>query len=378
MSEIAREIRYLRRMGIVLTILTCLLLVVLGIYAWPLIRARFFPGAPGRAITPRGPLMSFENVAIDVAKKAGPSVAYITTDTRALNRRTRAVEDVPQGAGSGFIWDEQGHIVTNFHVIENASAAHVVLHDQTTYDAQLIGTDPSHDLAVLQIKVPLGVRLTPISLGSSNDLQVGQSAYAIGNPFGLDKTMTEGIVSALNRTIPGAGGKDIDEAIQISTVINPGSSGGPLLDSDGRLIGVTTAIYSPSGAWSGVGFAIPVDLANQVVPKIIAAGRRAQLAINFDDSIPLPNNLEGLPITAVQPNSTAATAGLIAASQVPAARGGRFPRFTLGDIIIQIDGQPIKNSADLFDILNKHAPGDTVEMTLWNNGNVRRIRVQTQ
>ncbi len=378
MSEYARELRYLRRMGILLTLLTVLLLLVLGFYAWPIVRARFFPSAAQRTVTQRGPLFAFENVAIDVAKKAYPSVVYITTDTRAMNRRTRAIEDVPEGAGSGFIWDEQGHIVTNFHVIENASAAHVVLHDQTTYDAQLIGTDPSHDLAVLQIKVPLGIRLTPVEVGGSADLQVGQTAFAIGNPFGLDKTMTEGIVSALNRTIPGAGGQDIDEVIQVSTVINPGNSGGPLLDSAGRLIGVTTAIYSPSGAWAGVGFAIPVDMANQVVPKIIAAGRRAQLGISYDDSLRqmLPPTVQGLPLTAVQPNSTAAQAGLVGAAQ--GGRGGRFGRYSLGDVITRINSDEVKNSADLFRALNKVAPGEVVDMTLWNNGAVRHAKVQTQ
>ena len=252
MSDLSREVRYVRRMGFILTVLTSMLLVVLGFYAWQLIRAKFFPAEGARPITERGPLMSFEKVTIDVVKKASPSVAYINTDMRAINLRTRAIEDVPQGAGSGIIWDEQGHVVTNFHVIQNASAAHVVLFDQSAFDAKLVGADPSHDLAVLKIDTPLGMHLVPIEMGTSADLQVGQSTFAIGNPFGLDQTVTTGIVSALKRTITDAEGHSLEDVIQTDAAINPGNSGGPLLDSAARLIGINTAtaVYSSSHAYA--------------------------------------------------------------------------------------------------------------------------------
>lgn len=383
MTEFSREVKYVRRMGFLLTALTTMLLVVLGFYAWQMVWARYFSPTT-RAITPRGSLFSFENVTIDVVKKAKPSVVYITTDMRAFNRRTRAVEDVPQGAGSGFIWDEQGHVVTNFHVIQNASAAHVVMSDETTYDAKIVGADPSHDLAVLKIDVPLTTTLVPIQVGTSGDLQVGQSTYAIGNPFGLDQTVTSGIVSALKRTIPGAGGDPIEDVIQTDAAINPGNSGGPLLDSAARLIGINTAIFSPSGSYAGIGFAIPVDTANRVVPEIIRTGKfqRARMGVSFDDTLQdfLPTNVHGLAVSTVEPNSPAATAGISPATQ-GFGRGGGFGRGTriaLGDVITQINDHPIKNGGDLFTTMDHIKPGDTITVTLWNNGATRQVHVTTQ
>ena len=384
MSDLSREVRHVRRMGFILTVLTSMLLIVLGFYAWQLIRVKFFPAEGARPITQRGPLFSFENVTIDVAKKASPSVAFITTDVRAFNRGTRAVEDVPQGAGSGIIWDEQGHVVTNFHVIQNASAAHVVLSDQSTYGATIIGADPSHDLAVLKIDVPLGMRLVPIQMGTSADLVVGQSTFAIGNPFGLDQTVTTGIVSAVKRTIPNRiTGDPIEDVIQTDAAINPGNSGGPLLDSAARLIGINTAIYSPSGAYAGIGFAIPVDTANRVVPQIIKTGKfqRALLGVSFDDSLQrlLPPNVQGVAVSTVEPNSAAAGAGLTAATTQGRGGFGRgLARTTLGDVITQINDHPIKNGGDLFTTMDHITPGETVTITVWNNGTTRQVRVKTQ
>jgi S1-C subfamily serine protease len=387
MNDLSREVRYVRRMGFLLTVLTSMLLIVLAFYGWQLIRVKFFAAAGARPITPRGPLFAFENVAIDVAKQATPSVAFITTDMRAFNRRTRTVEDVPQGAGSGVIWDEQGHVVTNFHVIQTASAAHVILNDQSTFSAQLVGADPSHDLAVLKINVPLGSHLVPIPLGTSSDIQVGQSVFAIGNPFGLDQSVSAGIVSALNRTITGPDGNPIDGLIQTDAAINPGNSGGPLLDSTGRLIGINTAIYSPTHASAGIGFAIPVDTANRVVPQIIKTGKfqRARLGISYDETLQalLPTGVQGIPISAVEPDSPAADAGLTPAVQGRGGFGGAFgrgPRTVLGDVITQINDRPIKTAGDVFSAMDRLSPGDKVTLTLWNNTTrtTRQIEVKTQ
>jgi S1-C subfamily serine protease len=391
MTEFSREVRYVRRMGYLLTALTTMLLIVLGLYTWPLVRDYFSPTNGSRPITERGPLASFEKVTIDVFRKASPSVAFITTDTREFNPLTRSMEDLPQGSGSGFVWDEQGHVVTNFHVvqtlIQGTSAAHVILSDQSTYDATLIGADPSNDLAVLKIDVPLAVRLVPIPVGTSADLAVGQTTYAIGNPFGLDQTLTTGIISALKRSIPGAGGKRIEDVIQTDAAINPGNSGGPLLDSAGRLIGINTAIYSPSGGWSGIGFAIPVDTANRVIPQIIEKGgkyQRARLAgLSFSESLQgfLPPGVSGLVISRVDANSPAGRAGLVPARQ-PLGGGRRF--IALGDVILAINGKPVKNNSDYFTIMEQIKPGETVTLTLWTLGNgrgggsTREVKVVTE
>ena len=300
-------------------------------------------------VTERGPLYSFEQVSIKVVKDASPSVAFITVDSKVINRRTRNIENVTEGEGSGFIWDEQGDVVTNYHVVQNASAAHVILSDQTSYDAQLIGVDPDHDLAVLRISVPFTMHLTPeVPLGRISELQVGQSVFAIGNPFGLDQTMTTGVISALNRTITGVAGNPIEDMIQTDAAINPGNSGGPLLDSAGRLIGVNTAILSQEGnpppgyqnpnpnavrqtTWTGIGFAIPVDTLNRVVPQIIAKGKSepVRIGVQLDDSLrPLmPANLQGLPIAGLEPGSPAEEGGTGSrdVAGIAAAGGGTRP-----------------------------------------------------
>ena len=201
-----------------------------------------------------------EQATIKLFEEAAPSVVYITTTTVQQDYWSRNVYEIPAGTGSGFIWDDKGHIVTNFHVIQNAYKAKVTLSDQTTYDAEIVGKEPIKDLAVLRI-VPKGT-LKPIPIGSSHDLKVGQSVFAIGNPFGFDQTLTTGIISALGREIESVARVPIRDVIQTDAAINPGNSGGPLLDISGRLIGVNTAIYSPSGAYAGIGFSIPVDAVN--------------------------------------------------------------------------------------------------------------------
>jgi S1-C subfamily serine protease len=227
---------------------------------------------PTRPVTPRGPLAADELANIEVFKRLSPSVVHITTLEVARDFFSRSVQQVPRGTGTGFVWDSQGHVVTNFHVIQGGDAARVTLADQSTHRATLVGAFPDRDLAVLKINLPRE-RLHPIPVGTSRDLQVGQKVYAIGNPFGLDQTLTTGIVSALNREIDSVNQRTIRGVIQTDAAINPGNSGGPLLDSAGRLIGVNTAIYSPSGGSAGIGFAIPVDEVNRIVPRLIKEGR---------------------------------------------------------------------------------------------------------
>jgi len=225
--------------------------------------------AQPRPITPRGDLAEDEKTTIELFNKTKNSVVYISTAKTVIDPWTRNIYNIPKGTGSGFVWDNVGHIVTNYHVIQGCSEARVRLSDGRDYPAILIGASPSHDLAVLRINVPIK-RPQPVMIGTSHDLKVGQKAFAIGNPFGLDWTLTTGIISALDRSMTEENGAVIHHLIQTDAAINPGNSGGPLLDSAGRLIGVNTAIYSPSGAYAGIGFAIPIDTVNRIVPQLIA------------------------------------------------------------------------------------------------------------
>jgi S1-C subfamily serine protease len=248
-------------------------LLVLGCVILTNLAAPSPADAAPRPITPRGPLTPEEKSNIAVFESAKASVVYISTTERVMDYWTMNVQTVPYGTGSGFIWDTEGHVVTNLHVVAGAAQATVRLSDGKDYPATLVGLSKTHDIAVLQIQIPTTTKAAvPIPIGTSHDLQVGQKVYAIGNPFGLDWTLTTGIVSALDRALTGDNQVLIQHLIQTDAAINPGNSGGPLLDSAGRLIGINTAIYSPSGASAGVGFAVPVDMVNRVVPELIAKG----------------------------------------------------------------------------------------------------------
>jgi S1-C subfamily serine protease len=309
-------------------------------------------------------------------RQASPSVVYITTTTVALQRSffNLNLAEIPQGSGSGFIWDRDGHIITNYHVIQDASRAKVILADHSEWDAQLVGTDPSKDLAVLSIDAPPGL-LTPIAIGTSSDLLVGQTVFAIGNPFGLDQTLTMGIISALGREITAADGRTIAGVVQTDAAINPGNSGGPLLDSAGRLIGVNTAIYSPSGSSAGIGFAVPVDIVNRVVHQIIRYGRviRPGLGIRIaDDATAQRLNLPGILILQNEPSGAAAAAGLRGTSR------DAVGRLVLGDIIVGIDGDPTETADDLLNALEKHKVGDTVNVDIIRQNKRLRLPVTLQ
>ena len=370
MTNLNSDIHFVRRLGRLMLILTVLLACVLAMYAWPLIHSWLFaPSSQPRPITPRGELMEVEKSTISIFKHASPSVAFITTNTREYNPWNHTSAEVPQGSGSGFVWDEDGHIVTNLHVIQNASSAQVILYDQSAYAAKVVGFSADHDLAVLKINVPATVRLVPLPLGTSRDLQVGQSVFAIGNPFGFDQTLTTGVISAVKRSnLAGESGRPIEDAIQIDAAINPGNSGGPLLDSAGRLIGVNTAIVSPTGTWAGIGFAIPVDTANRVVPEIIATGRytRGRIGIRFkdiqSDRLLTPLHMKGLAIGVIEPNSPADKAGLIGVSEDLNGEP------VLGDVITNVNGQPITSSKDLLAAFDSLRPGDAVTLTVCHKG----------
>jgi len=319
------------------------------------------PDAVPRAVAARGNLAEDEQNNISVFKSVSPSVVHITTLATQRGLFPTDVTQVPQGTGTGFMWDDQGNIVTNFHVLQNSTGAQVTLSDQTTWKAALVGVFPDRDLAVLRIDAPKE-KIKAITVGSSKDLLVGQKVYAIGNPFGLDQTLTTGIVSALNREIESVTQRTIRGMIQTDAAINPGNSGGPLLDSAGRLIGVNTAIYSPSGASAGIGFAIPADEVNRVVPKLIRDGKLIRPALGIQAAPPelqqALNLTKGVAIVGVVPQGPAHKAGL--KPFMRAADGN----IVLGDIIVAFGGKPIASLDELLEALERHQPGDTVTVTI--------------
>lgn len=328
------------------------------------------PKAVSRPVEARGDLAGDEQNTIEIFRYSAPSVVYITSIALRRDFFSLNAYEIPQGTGSGFIWDKQGRVVTNYHVISDANRLEVTLADHSTWKAVLVGVAPDRDLAVLQISAPAD-KLRPISIGESKNLLVGQKVYAIGNPFGLDQTLTTGVVSALGREISATTGRTIHDVIQTDAAINPGNSGGPLLDSAGRLIGVNTAIYSPSGASSGIGFAVPVGEVNRVVPQIISKGKliRPGLGITLANRrLTEELGLDGVMILKVQPNSSAAKAGLRGTSQV---REG----LVLGDIILAFNGKPIKDYDGLRDALERHEVGESVTLTLLRDSSSVEVQV---
>ena len=330
--------------------------------------------APLPMVTPRGDLAADEQATMKLFASASPAVVHITTHTLKRDYLSLNVMEVPQGTGTGIVWSDQGHIVTNFHVVEGASGAQVALADHSTWAAELVGIAPDHDLAVLKISAPAD-QLHPLPLGTSQDLGVGQHAFAIGNPFGLDQTLTTGVISALGREIESASGRSIKDVVQTDAAINPGNSGGPLLDSSGRLIGITTAIISPSGAYSGIGFAIPVDTVRWAVPQLIEHGKviRPGLAITVaPDSWMQRIRVPGVLVLAVEPDSTAQRAGLRSTKRD--ARGNIY----LGDIITSVDDQSVRSNNELLDAFERHRPGDQVTLTVLRDGKPAKVVVSLE
>ncbi len=328
-----------------------------------------------RTVTPRGDLAADEQSNIELFRKASPCVVHIKTLTRRRDPFSRNVLEIPEGTGTGFLYDDAGHIVTNYHVIRSAQAAKVRLADQSSWDAKLVGYEANKDLAVLKIDAPAD-RLRKIDIGESANLQVGQKVFAIGCPFGLDQTLTTGVISGLGREIESIGGLPIEGVIQTDAAINPGNSGGPLLDSAGRLIGVNTMIVSPSGAYSGVGFAVPVDIVNQVVPELIQHGRveHAVLGLRlFDDQVSRRLGIQdGALVRDVFKNGGAAAAGIRPTYE------DEEGNIQLGDVLIEVGGRKIKSTIDLLKALDGPKPGELIHVTLLRNGHLQTVDVLLQ
>ncbi len=319
-----------------------------------------------RAVLARGSLAEDELNNIAVFKSASVSTVHITTIQQAARGFfSLDATQIQKGTGTGFIWDNLGHVVTNYHVIHGGSGASVTLSDQTTWRAALVGVFPDRDLAVLRIDAPQE-KMKPLAVGTSKDLVVGQKVYAIGNPFGLDQTLTTGIISALNREIESVTQRPIRGVIQTDAAINPGNSGGPLLDSAGRLIGVNTAIYSPSGASAGIGFALPVDEVNRIVPRVIKDGKFIRPALGIQTAPPQMHAALGLPkgvaVIRVVPRSAAAAAGIKPFQK--GASGEIIP----GDLITALGGKQVTSFDQLLEALEQHQPGETVTLSLLREG----------
>ena len=311
---------------------------------------------------------------IAVFKQASPSVVNVTNSRLVRSFRSLNPQEVPQGNGTGFVWSKEGYIVTNFHVVQQADRVSVTLQDGTTYNAALVGYDPSKDLAVLKIEAPAG-DLIPVVPGDSGLLEVGRKVIAIGNPFGLDITMTVGVVSALGREIDSVIRRKIRDVIQTDAAINHGNSGGPLLNSLGQLVGVNTAIYSPSGASSGIGFAIPVNTVKRVVPQLIEHGRVLTPVLGIR---PLPQpeyyrqmwGISGVIVMDVVEGSDPERLGMrgLTPSQVG--------RIILGDVIVEIDGHAIRNEDDYANVLEQKKPGDVVDVVSRRDNTLQRYVIE--
>ena len=359
-------------------LLPLILMCLLGflIARWiPAFRPLNNPNAQPRPIQARGDLAETEKTTVELFRTRAPSVAFIATAKVESNlffsRKTSS------GAGSGFVWDKEGHIVTNDHVIAGANEATVILSDKSSWPASVVGRAPGKDLAVLRINAPAR-NLQPIDLGTSKDLLVGQNVFAIGNPFGLDYTLTTGVISALDRHIEADGivtKRKINGVIQTDAAINPGNSGGPLLDSSGLLIGVNTAIYSPSGAYAGVGFAIPVDTVNRIVPQLIRHRKIVRPTIGvipFGDRVFREKN-QGVVIQSIERDSPADRAGLQPTLVMRSRRSWQAGVYQLGDIIVKADDKEISNLDDWLSFLESRKPGDVVRLTVIRNAlNSRR------
>jgi len=355
-------------------------LVLLALYvAQPYVQPLLYSAEAPRVVAARGDLAQSETATIALFERASPSVVHVFAQSAANGRDLFDADDESgeqsgTQTGTGFVWDGAGHIVTNTHVVQNAAqtggSVSVRMSDGAVVSATLVGLAPSYDLAVLRLgrvaKMP-----PPLAIGSSADLKVGQSAFAIGNPFGLDHTLTTGVISAVRRRMPTSAGRELSGVIQTDAAINPGNSGGPLLDSAGRLIGVNTAIVSPSGASAGIGFAIPVDVVNRVVPELIRVGRVRNPGIGIiaaQEAAAARLGIDGVVVLRVLPGSPAAQAGL---------RGVDPQTGDIGDVIVAANDQPVHRLADLTTAIEEAGLGAPVTLKVERDGRIRQIRITT-
>ncbi len=346
------------------------LLVVLAVYVGqPYVDRLLFSASAPRAVEPRGNLSDLERSTIALFERDSPSVVQVVARAAALETSPSEGEGGQAQSGTGFVWDAAGHIVTNNHVVEGTEAVAVRFASGRVSRATIVGTAPNYDLAVLRVNDTKSLP-PPIAIGTSEDLKVGQSVFAIGNPFGLDQSLTTGIISALKRRLPTAGGREISNVIQTDAAINPGNSGGPLLDSAGRVIGVTTAIISPSGTSAGIGFAIPIDIVNRVVPEIIRKGYVPTPGIGIvaaNEEAATRAGVEGVVVVRTVPGSSAERAGLRGID--PNAR-------TLGDVIVGVNGKPVHRLPDLTEELERIGVGKRVTLAIKREGRDVSVEVE--
>jgi S1-C subfamily serine protease len=324
-----------------------------------------WPVSPARSVEPRGPLNEPEQLTVSIFEKVSPSVVQVAVRGPAS---AYADESSPGASGTGFIWDASGHVVTNDHVVQNARAVAVRFASGEVTQAEVVGLAPAYDLAVLRIRGAKQLP-APVTIGTSSDLKVGQMALAIGNPFGLDQSLTTGVISALKRRLPTSGGREISGVIQTDAAINPGNSGGPLLDSAGRLIGVNTAIISPSGTSAGIGFAVPVDVVNRVVPELIRNGRVPTPGIGIvaaNETVATRLGVEGVVVIRVAPGSPAERSGI---------RGVDATTGTLGDVIVEAEGRPIRMLSDLTAAIEQAGVGRSLRLSVHRESQKRSIDV---
>lgn len=331
------------------------------------------PTLPAPPVSPPGDgaLIEDERNTIAVFRAAAPATVFVTQTQVVVDYWNRRTVEVPAGSGSGFLWDTRGHVVTNYHVVDGGRSYTVTLHDGSEHAARLVGGDPRKDVAVLRIDAP-AERLAPVALPpEGHRLEVGQKTIAIGNPFGLDHTLTTGVVSALDREIVGFGEVTIRGMIQTDASINPGNSGGPLLDSSGRLIGMNTMIFSQSGGSAGIGFAVPVATVRRVVEQVIEKGRVEQVGIGvqvLDDRMAQRLGVRGVALLEVAPDSPAAKAGLRGFARTRAG-------LRMGDVLLKVDGAQVRSFDDLYNALDGRRPGEEVTLTVWRDGQESTVRV---
>ena len=335
------------------TLLAILAMLIVLFLAQPFIERWLASRSAPQPIAPRADLTDLERSSVRLFEAVAPSVVQVGVLKQGPTRGA--------GSGTGFVWDNGGHIVTNNHVVADGASIVVRFVSGEVVAADLVGRAANYDLAVLRLT--RGAALAPaIPIGSTRQLKVGQMAYAIGNPFGLDQSLTLGIISALERRLPTSGGREVSNVIQTDAAINPGNSGGPLLDSAGRLIGVTTAIFSPSGANAGIGFAIPVDVVNRVIPTLIRTGRFPTPGIGIavaDELVAAQLGVSGVVVAAVIPGSPAQIAGLVGMNQTSGS---------LGDVIVSVNGRPVRHLAELTSELERVGVGGRVRLTIERAG----------